>query len=89
MTETVVLELGRDALSTMLLLMTPIMLIALGVGLAISILQAATQVQEMTLSFVPKIIATVVAIGIAAPWMANTMIMFTQRLFGGFPQLIR
>lgn len=89
MTDATVVEIGRDTLSTMLLLMTPTMIVALAVGLIISVLQAATQIQEMTLSFVPKILAVVLAIAIFGPWMATTMITFTQRLLGGFPDLIR
>ncbi|NUQ00560.1 MAG: flagellar biosynthesis protein FliQ [Armatimonadetes bacterium] len=89
MTDATVIEIGRDTLSTMMLLMSPIMMIALVVGLAISVLQAATQVQEMTLSFVPKILAVILALGVFGPWMAQTMVTFTQRLFSTFPSLVR
>ncbi len=89
MSDSTIIELGRDTLSVMLLLMTPTMIMALAVGLAISVLQAATQIQEMTLSFVPKIIAVIVSLAVFGPWMANTMVTFTQRLLGGFPGLIR
>ena len=89
MTDATVMQIGRDTLSTMLMLMTPTMIIAMVVGLAISIFQAATQIQEMTLSFVPKIFATVLALGVFGPWIASTMVAYTQRIFVGFPQLIR
>ncbi len=89
MNDTIVLEIGRDTLSTMLLLMSPLMFVALAVGLIISIFQAATQIQEMTLSFVPKIIAVVLAVAVSGPWIASTMIAFTQRLFTSFPALVR
>ena len=89
MSDATVLQVGRDTLSMMLLLMTPIMVVAMAVGLLISIFQAATQIQEMTLSFVPKILAVVMALAVFGPWMAQTMIAFAQRLLGGFPTLIR
>lgn len=89
MNDTLVIEIGRDTLSTMLMLMSPLMFVALAVGLAISIFQAATQIQEMTLSFVPKIIAVILATAISGPWIASTMIAFTQRLFTSFPNLVR
>ncbi len=89
MTDTTVLQIGRDTLSMMLLMMTPVMIIAMAVGLLISVFQAATQVQEMTLTFVPKILAVVATLAVFGPWMAHTMITFSQRLLGGFPALIR
>lgn len=89
MNDTTVIEIGRDTLATMLLLMTPPMIVALGVGLVIAVLQAATQVQEMTLTFVPKIIAVFLSLAVFGPWMATTLVEFTQRLFTGFPDLVR
>ncbi|MCC7491347.1 MAG: flagellar biosynthesis protein FliQ [Fimbriimonadaceae bacterium] len=89
MTDATVIEIGRDTLSMMILLMAPAMFIALAVGLAISVIQAATQIQEMTLTFVPKILAVVLALAVLGPWIASQMISFTQRLFAGFPALVR
>lgn len=89
MNETMVMELGRDTLTTMLLLMAPPLVVALVVGVAISILQAATQVQEMTLSLVPKILAIFAALLAFSPWMTQIFLAFAQRLFAGFPDLIR
>lgn len=89
MTETGVIDIGRDAVATMVLLMTPPMLVALIVGLVVAIVQAATQIQEMTLAFVPKIIAVFLSLAVFGPWMATQMITFTQRMFTAFPDLVR
>ena len=89
MNDPTVIEISRDTVATMLLLMTPPMVVALGVGLSVAILQAATQVQEMTLAFVPKIVAVFLAVALFGPWMASTMIAFTQRVLTGFPNLVR
>ena len=70
-----------------LLIAMPMLGVALVVGIAISLFQAVTQIQEMTLTFVPKIIAVFVAIIIAAPWMTETMVTFTQNLFAMIPTL--
>ena len=66
-----VLTVGRDALWLAVLLAGPLLLAALGVGLLIGIFQAATQIQEMTLSFIPKLLALVVALFVAGPWMVG------------------
>jgi flagellar biosynthetic protein FliQ len=75
-----VLEIGRDAIFVLLKVGAPIMLIALTVGLTISLAQALTQIQEMTLAFVPKILVIFVTIIFLSPFMLNTLIVFTQRL---------
>ena len=64
-----------------LMISTPILLIGMGVGLVISILQAVTQVQEQTLSFVPKIIAMVLAVGLFLPWIIRQLLAFSQEMF--------
>lgn len=71
-----------------LLLSLPALLVALVVGVAISLLQAVTQVQEMTLTFVPKMIAVFLTLTFAAPWMTEKMVMFTRQLIQGIPGLI-
>ena len=63
--------------------------VGLGVGVFVSILQAATQIQEMTLTFVPKIIAVFLALLISFPWIMDKMITFTQEIFLNFPQYIK
>ncbi len=83
-----VLSLGRQALELTALLSAPVLLSALVVGLLIGILQAATQINEMTLAFVPKLIVTVVALLIAGPWMLELLIGFTERLLEGIPEMI-
>ena len=83
-----VLTVGREALWLAVLLSGPLLLSALGVGLLIGIFQAATQIQEMTLSFIPKLLALVVALFIAGPWMISLVVSFSQRLFQEIPVLI-
>ncbi len=66
----------------------PLLLVALVTGLIISILQAATQINEMTLSFIPKIIAVFIAIIIAGPWMLNLLLDYVRTLFANLPYII-
>ena len=75
------IEVSRDGLVVMLKIGAPIMLIALLTGLSISLVQALTQIQEMTLAFVPKILVIFVSLLVFLPFMMNTMTTFTQRLF--------
>ena len=88
MTPEVVMNLGQDALMMTMMLAGPLLLAALGVGLLIGIFQAATQIQEMTLSFIPKPGALVVALLIGGPWMIRTLVEFTTRLFNDIPMLV-
>lgn len=88
MTEDVVLQVGRDALYLMVSLGGPLLLSALFVGLLIGILQAAIQVQEQTLSFIPKLASLVVALMILGPYLLQLWISFTQSLFLQIPDLI-
>lgn len=81
MTADGVIDVAREAIIVMIKLGTPAMLAALVVGLVISLLQALTQIQEMTLSFVPKILATFLTILIATPFMMATLIAFSEDLF--------
>jgi len=77
---TEVLDIGRDGFMTLLAMATPIMLVGLGVGLVIAFFQALTQIQEMTLTFVPKIIAIFFALIVLLPTMGNTMGSFMDRI---------
>lgn len=88
MFEDVVMGIANQALYTALLVSAPILGVALVVGLLISILQATTQLQEMTLSFVPKIVAVFIVIIIFGPWMLNVMTSFTYDLFTSIPRLL-
>lgn len=83
-----VLTVGRDALWLAVLLAGPLLLAALAVGLLIGIFQAATQIQEMTLSFIPKLLALVVALFVAGPWMISVVVSFSERLFIEIPGLV-
>ncbi|MDD3353963.1 flagellar biosynthesis protein FliQ [Zoogloea sp.] len=88
MTPTTVIDLGRQALELTLLISSPLFIAALVTGLIISIFQAATQINEQTLSFVPKLVATFTALVLAGPWMITMMTEFIQRLFESIPSMI-
>ncbi|HHW56560.1 MAG TPA: flagellar biosynthesis protein FliQ [Clostridia bacterium] len=81
MNPAVVIDIGRGALTVALTVAAPLLGIALGVGLLISIFQATTQIQEQTLSFVPKIVAVLISLILFGPWMLTTLVNYTQRLF--------
>ncbi len=89
MSQEYVIHLAREALTTALLIAAPILGIGLVVGLVIAILQATTQIQEQTLTFVPKIVAVMLAILVFGSWMLNLLIGFTQNLFGNLSSIIR
>ncbi|MBC7347643.1 MAG: flagellar biosynthesis protein FliQ [Clostridia bacterium] len=89
MNEQFVLGLARQALTVALLLAAPALVVALVVGVAISIFQATTQIQEQTLTFVPKIVAVLVAMLVFGGWMLNQLLAFTENLFGNLGQLLR
>lgn len=76
-----VIDIGREALTVALKVASPLLAVALGVGLLISIFQATTQIQEQTLSFVPKIVAILISLILFGPWMLTTLVNYTQRLF--------
>lgn len=76
----IVLDIGREALMITMLISAPLLLISLLIGLIISIFQATTQIQEQTLTFVPKILAIFGSIILFGPWMLNILINYTQRL---------
>ncbi len=82
MSPDLVVSLARDAIYTMLLISAPMLISGLLIGLIISILQAITQVHEMTLTFIPKIIVVAVSMLLFLPWIISTMIDFTNRMFG-------
>jgi flagellar biosynthetic protein FliQ len=83
-----VLDVGREALYLTMMISAPLLLSALAVGLLIGVFQAATQIQEMTLSFIPKLIVLVFALLIAGPWMLRLITEFTLRLFAEIPGLL-
>ncbi|MDY7001206.1 MAG: flagellar biosynthesis protein FliQ [Thermodesulfobacteriota bacterium] len=83
-----VIGLARQAIETALAISLPMLGIGLGVGITISVLQAATQVQEMTLTFIPKIISIFLALLFAFPWIMDKMVTFTRELFMNLPTYI-
>ncbi|MSO73428.1 MAG: flagellar biosynthesis protein FliQ [Rhodospirillaceae bacterium] len=80
MNEIEVLDIARDSMMTMLLVADPMLIVGLVVGLAISIFQTLTHIQEMTLTFIPKILAVFAAMVLFMPWMLREMTEFTQRI---------
>jgi flagellar biosynthetic protein FliQ len=84
-----IVSLGWDAMLVTLLTAAPMLLTGLVVGLAVSIFQSVTQVQEMTLAFVPKIVAVMLAFILFLPWIVSTLLNFVQPLFGDFESLVR
>lgn len=88
MTPTTVIDLGRQALEVTLLVSAPLFIAALVTGLIVSIFQAATQINEQTLSFVPKLIATFITLVLAGPWMITILTDFIRRLFESIPSMI-
>jgi flagellar biosynthetic protein FliQ len=88
MTPETVMDLGRQALEMTLMLSGPLLLAALVTGLIISIFQAATQINEQTLSFIPKLVVMFITLVVAGPWMLQIMIDYIRRLFESIPQII-
>ena len=88
MTPGMVMELGRQAIEVTLVVAAPMLLAGLLVGLIISIFQAATQVNEATLQFVPKLVVMLLVLLIAGPWMLQFLVDYIERLFTSIPQLI-
>lgn len=84
-----IMAIGQRALEVMLMLAMPLLLVALVVGLLVGVFQAATQINEMTLSFIPKLLAMTAAMAIAGPWMLKILVSYTRELFESIPMLIR
>lgn len=89
MSQELVINLAREALTLALLLAAPALGFGLAVGLAISILQATTQIQEQTLTFVPKIVAVLLSILFFGSWMLNNLMQFTHNILGNLANLVR
>ncbi len=88
MTPTTVIEIGRGAIEVTLLVALPLFLVALAVGLVISFFQAATQINEATLSFVPKLLAIFITLIAAGPWMLSVLTDYIRRLYESIPTVI-
>jgi len=83
-----VIDVAERGIYTILIVSGPLLLIALGVGLAISIFQATTQIQEQTLAFVPKIVAVLIGIVFLAPWMISHLISYTAEILGNLNRFV-
>lgn len=88
MNEDVVVKLAMDAMTLTLKVALPLMLAGLVVGLVISVFQAVTQIQEMTLTFIPKIVVTAVVLVVGGPWMLDELLHYTEELYGAIPRLV-
>jgi flagellar biosynthetic protein FliQ len=88
MTPSTVISLGRHAMEITLLISAPLFIAALATGLIVSIFQAATQINEATLSFVPKLIVIFLTLLVAGPWMISLMTSYMQELFESIPGMI-
>ena len=88
MTPSTVIEIGRHAIEITLLVSAPLFVAALATGLIVSIFQAATQINEATLSFVPKLVVMFVILLVAGPWMITVMTDYMRRLFEAIPGMI-
>ena len=88
MTPETVMTIGQHALVMTMMLAAPLLLVALAVGLLVGIFQAATQINEMTLSFIPKLVGMAVALMVAGPWMLRELIGYTRTLIESIPSLV-
>jgi flagellar biosynthesis protein FliQ len=84
-----ILKLAKETLQMTLMISSPMLIVALVVGILISIAQVVTSIQDMTLSFVPKIIAVFLTFLLVFPWMMNMLLTFTSRLFGHLEHFVR
>ena len=88
MTPESVMTMGRQAMEITLLVSSPLLLIALIIGLVVSIFQAATQINEATLSFIPKLVGVFIALVVAGPWMLTIMLDYMRQVFTGIPGMV-
>ena len=88
MNQDVVVSLTMDAISVAMKIAVPMLMAGLVVGLVVSVFQAVTQIQEQTLSFIPKVLGLVVVIVVAGPWMLGQILAWTTDLYGSIPNLV-
>jgi flagellar biosynthesis protein FliQ len=88
MDATQVFTIGQQGLMLLLMVSAPVLIVVLVVGLVVSVFQAATQINEATLSFVPKIVAAVVVLAVAGPWMMTTLVEYLQRTLQAIPSAV-
>jgi flagellar biosynthetic protein FliQ len=88
MTPESVMSMGRHAMEVTLMIAAPMLLVALIIGLIVSIFQAATQINESTLSFIPKLVGVFIALVVAGPWMLSIMLDYMREIFGGIGSMV-
>ncbi len=88
MTPDTVMSLGQDAMQVVLMLSAPLLAVTLIIGLVVSIFQATTQINDASLSFVPKLVAVIVTLIVAGPWMLTVLTDYMTRLFSDLPALV-
>jgi flagellar biosynthetic protein FliQ len=88
MNQDTVVNLASQAITLALSVAGPLLLASLVIGLVVSVFQAVTQIQEQTLSLIPKIVGIVLVIVVLGPWMVNKMVTYTQNLYGSIPSLV-
>ena len=88
MTPDMVIKLAEQSIYTIIIISAPMLLIALAVGLLVSVFQAMTQIQEQTLAFIPKILAVFISLIVFGPWMLTTLLDYTRNLFQTLPRII-
>jgi flagellar biosynthetic protein FliQ len=88
MSQDTVVNLAAQAITLALSVAGPLLLASLVIGLVVSVFQAVTQIQEQTLSLIPKIVGIVLVIVVLGPWMVNKMVTYTQNLYGSIPSMV-
>jgi flagellar biosynthesis protein FliQ len=88
MNQDVVINVSMQAMQLAFMVAMPLLLVALVVGLVVSVFQAVTQIQEQTLTFIPKVVAMGVTLVVAGPWMLNQVVAYTQQLYSSIPSLV-
>ncbi|WP_298927166.1 flagellar biosynthesis protein FliQ [uncultured Ramlibacter sp.] len=88
MTPEAVLAFGRTAMETLITVSAPVLLVALAVGLAVSLFQAVTQINESTLSFLPKLLAVLGALAVSGPWMISVLVDWLRQVISSIPQAV-
>ncbi len=89
MTEELVMSIGAEAIKTTMLLAAPMLIAAMVIGIIVSVLQAVTQINEATLTFIPKMIAIIIVLAVMAPWMLEVMEHYTIETIGRAGELVR
>ena len=89
MTPESVMTLGREAMQVTLMIAAPMLLTSLVVGLCVSIFQAATQINEATLSFIPKLLGVFMALIISGPWVLGVIVDYMHKMFAGIPAMVQ